>query len=52
IQWANGKLVAVTIYSSTGNDFRLQYGNTIQDIKLKNGKSVTLDGKLVVTKSH
>jgi alpha-L-fucosidase 2 len=52
IQWANGKLIFATIYSSTGNDCRLQYGNAIRDIKIPDGKSITVDGKLVTVKSN
>jgi len=52
IQWANGKLIFATIYSSTGNDCRLRYGNAIRDIKIEDGKSITVDGKLVTVKSN
>jgi alpha-L-fucosidase 2 len=42
--WKNGKLVSATIHSTTGEACRVNYGGQSIDLKIKKGKSVTLDG--------
>jgi len=44
--WKGGKLASATIHSTTGEPCRFSYGGQSVDLKIKKGKSVTLDGRL------
>jgi alpha-L-fucosidase 2 len=46
--WKDGKLVSATIRSESGEPCRVSYGARIIDLKIKRGKSVTLNGDLQI----
>jgi alpha-L-fucosidase 2 len=48
MNWKAGKLVSATIHSESGEPCRVCYGARIIDLKIKRGKSVTLDGDLQI----
>jgi alpha-L-fucosidase 2 len=46
ITWQNGKLIATTIHSDTGEPCSVSYSGKTVDIKVKKGHSVSLNGSL------
>jgi alpha-L-fucosidase 2 len=46
VEWKSGKLVSAIIHSTTGEPCRVNYGGQSVDLKIKKGKSATLDGQL------
>ena len=44
--WQNGKLISATIHSDTGEPCSASYGGKTVDLKIKKGKSITLNGNL------
>jgi alpha-L-fucosidase 2 len=46
IAWQQGKLASVSITSLAGNSCQLHYGQTIMEVKLKRGGTLTLNAKL------
>ncbi len=44
--WKDGKLIAATIHSDTGAPCSVSYGGKTVDIKIKKGRSITLNGNL------
>lgn len=46
IQWANGKLVAATVYAGKNDQCALVYGKTIKNIRLEAGKKYVLDKQI------
>ena len=43
MKWENGKLQTVRILSKLGNDFRLRYGEKVENFAITKGKSVDVD---------
>ncbi len=46
ITWRDGKLISATIRSDLGEPCIVHYGGKVVELKIKRGKSVTLDGNL------
>jgi alpha-L-fucosidase 2 len=46
MNWQDGKLVSATIHSESGEPCRVNYGGRTIDLKIKRGKSVTLNADL------
>lgn len=46
IEWEEGRLEAVSLRSNVDGSFRLVYGSTSLDLKLKAGEEANLDGEL------
>lgn len=44
--WKDGKLISATIHSDTGAPCSVSYGGKTVDIKIKKGRSITLNGNL------
>jgi alpha-L-fucosidase 2 len=45
--WRAGRLASATIHSSTGELCRVRYGGKVVELKIRRGRSVTLNGDLV-----
>ena len=45
--WRAGHLASATIHSRTGEPCRVRYGGKVVDLKIKRGRSVTLNGDLM-----
>lgn len=45
--WKAGRLVSATIHSRTGEPCRVRYAGRLVELKIKRGRSVTLNGDLV-----
>jgi alpha-L-fucosidase 2 len=44
--WKDGKLISATIHSDAGEPCSVSYGGKTVDLKIKKGRSITLNGTL------